>query len=111
MRRRGCPMGEFAMHMRLEVFVATADPAAVGVAQPAAAQPAAASPGAPAEASVSVPREVLERYVGRYDFAGTIATIALTADGQLTSELAGQPPTPLRAVSASEFVADAVGAR
>src|SRR6187402_1419531 len=104
-------MGEFAMHTRIEVFVAAAVAALAGVAQPAVAQPAPPPPTAPAEASVSVPREVLERYVGLYDFAGTIATIALTPDGQLTSELAGQPPTPLRAVSASEFVADAVGAR
>ena len=104
-------MGELAMHTRIEVFIAATVAALVGAAQPAAAQPAAASPAAPAEASVSVPREMLERYVGRYDFNGTIATVALTADGQLTSQLAGQPPTPLRAVSTSEFVADTVGAR
>jgi hypothetical protein len=41
-----------------------------------------------------VPREVLERYVGRYELNGTIVTVGLTEDGRLTAQLAGQPPAP-----------------
>jgi hypothetical protein len=67
-------MGEFAIHTRIEVFVAAAAAVLAGVAQPAEAQPAAALPAAPAEASASVPREVLERYVGRYELNGAILT-------------------------------------
>ena len=105
-------MGEFAMHTRIELFVAAAVTAAVGVAQPAAAQPAPAPPAAPAEAAVSVPREVLERYVGRYELNGAILTVGLTGDGRLTAELSGQPPgPPMRTVSANEFANDAVGVR
>ena len=105
-------MGEFAMHTRIELFVAAAAAALVGAAQPVAAQPAGAPPAAPAEASVSVPREVLERYVGRYELNGAILTIGLTGDGRLTAELSGQPPgPPMRTVSANEFANDAVGVR
>ncbi len=82
------------------------------VASSATVQPAPAQPAASAEASVSVPREVLERYVGRYELNGTIATVGLTDDGRLTVRLTGQPPgPPLRAVSPNEFVADAAGVR
>jgi hypothetical protein len=103
-------MGELAMHIRIEVFVAAAVAALAGVAQPAEAQPAAASPAAPAEASVVVPRAVLERYVGRYELNGAILTVGLTGDGRLTAELSGQPPgPPMRTVSANEFANDAVG--
>ena len=74
-------------------------------ALPFAASPAAAQPAPSAEASVSVPREVLERYVGRYELNGTIATVGADRDGRLTAQLAGQPPgPPLRTVSANEFV-------
>jgi hypothetical protein len=47
-----------------------------------------------ADPGVSVPREVLERYVGRYELNGTIVTVGLTEDGRLTAQLAGQPPAP-----------------
>jgi len=100
------------MRMRIEMFVAAALVALPGVAQPAQAQPAAASPAAPAEASVPVPREVLERYVGCYELNGTVATVGLTDDARLTVRLTGQPPgPPLRTVSANEFSVDAIGAR
>lgn len=82
------------------------------VAWPATAQPGPAQPAPSAKASVSVPREVLERYVGRYALNGTIATISLTDDGRLTSRLAGQPAaTPLRPVGTNEFAIDSIGAR
>src|SRR5829696_318696 len=79
---------------------------------PFAASPAAAQPAPAANVSASVPREVLERYVGRYELNGTTVTIGLTEDGRLTSQLAGQPAgPPLRTVSANEFAADALGVR
>jgi hypothetical protein len=79
---------------------------------PVLAQPASAPPPPSAKASVSVPRNVLERYVGRYALNGTIATVGLTDDGRLTVQLTGQPMgPPLRAVSANEFVGDAAGVR
>jgi hypothetical protein len=105
-------MGELIMHRRIEVFVAAAVATLAGIAQPAQAQPAPAPPAAPAEASVSVPREVLERYVGRYELNGAILTVGVTGDGRLTAQLSGQPPgPPMRSVSATEFAADAVGVR
>ena len=77
-----------------------------------AAQPALAPPASSAEAAVSVPREVLERYVGRYELNGGILTVGLTDDGRLTAQLSGQPAgSPLRTVSANEFANDAVGVR
>lgn len=59
-----------------------------------------------------IPRAVLERYVGRYELNGTIATIGLTPDDRLTVQLTGQPMgAPLRAVSSDEFAGDAAGVR
>ncbi len=83
------------------------------LSQPApAAPPPSASPAPRADAAVSVPREVLERYAGRYELNGTTVTVGVTGDGRLTAQLAGQPPgPPLRTVSANEFVADAAGVR
>lgn len=106
-------MGEFVIHRPAAVLFAAAAAATLAAApQPTSAQPAAASPAAPAEASVPVPREVLERYVGRYAINGAVLTVGVSADGRLTAELSGQPPhPPLRAVSASEFSIDAIGAR
>ena len=81
-------------------------------AAPASAQPVSAQPAASAQASVAVPREVLERYVGRYALNGTVATVSLTDDGRLTVRLEGQPPgPPFRAVGASEFVNEGAGVR
>jgi hypothetical protein len=90
--------------------------ATVPTAPPAASQPALAvqpTPPSPSvEAPGAVPREVLERYVGRYELNGTTVTVGVTDDGRLTAQLAGQPPgPPLRTVSANEFVSDAVGVR
>jgi len=82
------------------------------VASPIAALPASAQQLSAAPASVTVPREVLQRYVGRYALNGTIATVGLTSDGQVTVQLTGQPAgPPLRTVSANEFVSDAAGVR
>ena len=59
-----------------------------------------------------VPHAVLERYVGRYELNGTIATIGLTPDDRLTVQLTGQPMgPPLRTVSAYVFAGDAAGVR
>ena len=81
-------------------------------ASPIAPQPASAQPAPSADASVSVSREVLERYVGCYELNNTVATVGLTEDGRLTARLTGQPPgPPLRTVSANEFAVDAIGAR
>ncbi len=66
-------------------------------------------PAAPA--AVAVDPTVLRSYVGAYQTAGPLATIALTEAGGLTIQLAGQPAFPLRAVSATEFNVDQVGAR
>lgn len=82
------------------------------VASPTAAQTDPAQPTPSVEASVSVSREVLERYVGRYELNGAILTIGLASDDRLTAELSGQPPgPPLRTVSANEFTVDAIGVR
>ena len=82
------------------------------VATPASAQPLPAPPAPSAQASVAVPRNVLERYVGRYALNGTVATVSLTDDGRLAVRLEGQPPgPPLRAAGTSEFVNDAAGVR
>jgi CubicO group peptidase (beta-lactamase class C family) len=59
-----------------------------------------------------VTRAMLERYVGRYELNGTIATIGLTTDNRLTVQLTGQPVgAPLRTVSADEFAGDQAGVR
>ena len=82
------------------------------VSTPAAAQPAPAQPAPSAEASVAVPREVLERYVGHYALNGSLVTVSITEDNRLKAQLDGQPPAPpLRAVSENEFSADAVCVR
>ena len=59
----------------------------------------------PAEAAaVTVPRETLARYAGRYDLPPIgVFTIALTEAGTLTAQLTGQPALPLVAISATEF--------
>ena len=60
----------------------------------------------------TVSREVLERYVGRYQLEGTVATIGLTDDNRLTVQLTGQPgASPLRTVGPNEFAGDAAGVR
>ncbi len=82
------------------------------LAGPLVAQAPAPALVAGETAAPAVRREVLERYVGRYELNGTVVTVGVTEDGRLTAQLAGQPPgPPLRTVSANEFVADAVGVR
>ncbi|MBO9517556.1 MAG: serine hydrolase [Porphyrobacter sp.] len=82
------------------------------MALPGAAQQAASEPVADQAPSPSVPRLVLERYVGRYELNGTTVTVALTDDDRVTVQLAGQPVSlPLRTVSENEFAGDAAGVR
>lgn len=92
-------------------WLAIAAPLAAIMSSASLAQSGPQPAAPPSQASVPVPRDVLERYVGRYALNGTIATVSVTDDGRLNIELAGQPKgPPLRAVSANEFVADAAGA-
>ncbi len=56
-----------------------------GLAIPCAAQPVAFRAGSrPGRLPPSVPRSVLERYVGRYELNGTVVTVGLTDDDRLT---------------------------
>ncbi|GAA0269361.1 hypothetical protein GCM10009127_06600 [Alteraurantiacibacter aestuarii] len=83
------------------------------VTEPLNTLPAVAqSTAAPADPTVSVAREVLERYAGRYQLNDTIVTVTVTEDGRMNIQLAGQPAgPPMRTVSASEFANDAAGVR
>lgn len=84
--------------------------AGAGLALPGAAQTVASEPVADPAPSPSVPRSVLERYVGRYELNGTIVTVGLTDDDRLTVQLTGQPVSPpLRTVGPNEFAGDAAG--
>lgn len=77
-----------------------------------AAQSVAPSAAISSQPAVSVPRAVLERYVGRYALNNTVATVSLTDDDRLRVALAGQPEgPPLRAVGPNEFVAEPAGVR
>ena len=80
------------------LLVLTAVPPLSAEAQTGSAQPTPVNPAPSAETSVSVPRKVLERYVGNYELNGTVATVSVTDDGRLTVRLAGRPAgPPLRA--------------
>lgn len=57
----------------------------------------------PEAAAVTVPREVLERYVGRYALGPAVLTIALTDAGTLTAQATGQPVIPLTATGSATF--------
>ncbi|TFI58096.1 class A beta-lactamase-related serine hydrolase [Sphingomonas parva] len=61
--------------------------------------------------AAAVPREVLQRYLGRYAIGAAHGTIAWGKGDSLTIQLAGQPALPLRAVSETEFDVPAVDAR
>ena len=50
-----------------------------------------------------MPREVLERYVGRYALGPAVLTIALTGGGTLTAQATGQPVIPLTATGEATF--------
>jgi hypothetical protein len=66
----------------------------------------------PAEApAVAVPRDVLERYVGRFALGPATLTIAFAADGGLTAQLTGQPPIPLIATGTDTFRTQGIEAR
>ena len=96
----------------LSRILAAASIAGAVVALPIAAQPAGSELSADSAPPPSVPRSVLERYVGRYELNGTIVTVGLTDDDRLTVQLTGQPvSSPLRTVSANEFAGDAAGVR
>jgi D-alanyl-D-alanine carboxypeptidase len=58
-----------------------------------------------------VERAVLETYVGRYTTMGPTVDIAMDEGGGLTVQLTDQPAIPMRAVSATEFIVEGVGAR
>jgi CubicO group peptidase (beta-lactamase class C family) len=73
---------------------------------------ALSGPIPPEAAAITLPRAVLERYVGSYAFGPATLTIAFTADGTgLTGQLTGQPPIPLIPVGEGEFKAEGVDAR
>lgn len=57
----------------------------------------------PEAAAVTVPREVLERYVGRYALGPAVLTIALTDAGTLTAQATGQLVIPLTATGPATF--------
>ena len=58
-----------------------------------------------------VPRAVLDAYAGTYSSPVAPITIAVREDGMLTLKFGGQPATPLRAISESEFAAIGVDAK
>jgi D-alanyl-D-alanine carboxypeptidase len=65
----------------------------------------------PAEAAaVTLPRNVLERYVGAYRMPIGQLTVAVDSEGALTAQLPGQPPVHLDATSETEFRVREVGA-
>mgnify|MGYP000091248995 CR=1 FL=1 len=68
-------------------------------------------PVPPEPAAASVPRETLERYVGRYALPRGPVAVALGEDGRLTVRLGGQRALPLRPTSATEFRVEGVDAR
>ena len=65
----------------------------------------------PVVVEVNVPRDKLAAYAGTYSTPMGKATVALSDDGKLTVQLAGQPALGLRATSESEFLVDKVGAK
>jgi D-alanyl-D-alanine carboxypeptidase len=68
-------------------------------------------PVPPEPAVASVPRETLERYVGRYALPHGAVAVAMGEDGRLTVQLGGQRALPLRPTSATEFRVEGVDAR
>ncbi|HYJ81577.1 MAG TPA: hypothetical protein VEW26_01875, partial [Allosphingosinicella sp.] len=70
-----------------------------------------AGPVPPEAQPFAVARATLERYVGTYSLDQAKATVAWAGENGLTMQLTGQPSFPLRAVSATEFRIDSVGAR
>jgi CubicO group peptidase (beta-lactamase class C family) len=64
----------------------------------------------PEAAAIEVPREVLERYAGRYALGPATLTIAFGPEGGLIAELTGQPPVTLTAIGPAEFRVEEVDA-
>jgi CubicO group peptidase (beta-lactamase class C family) len=60
---------------------------------------------------VTVPREILAAYVGRYATGGPVVAIVLGADGRLSAQMGEQRPVLLRPTSATEFEVEGVEAR
>ena len=66
----------------------------------------------PVEAkAAAVPRATLERYIGSFSSPIGVGTVAWGESDTLTFQLAGQPAVPIKALSATEFEAAAVGAK
>jgi len=64
----------------------------------------------PESAAIAVPREVLERYTGRYALGPAALAIAFAPDGSLTAELTGQPVVALTPIGPGEFRVEDVDA-
>ncbi len=65
----------------------------------------------PDDPAVQVPRDVLERYVGRYALQPGVVVDVTVEDGRLFAEATGQPRFELVPISETQFVVPAVGAR
>ena len=73
---------------------------------------AARTGDAPPEApTVTVPRAILQSYVGTYVSAGPRIAVTLGEDGRLNVTLGGPRPLPTRAISETEFQLEAADVR
>jgi CubicO group peptidase (beta-lactamase class C family) len=61
--------------------------------------------------AIDVPRAKLERYVGRYQLAPKVTNTIALVDGQLTTQLTGQPVLPIFAESETKFFLKVVDAQ
>jgi CubicO group peptidase (beta-lactamase class C family) len=68
-------------------------------------------PVPPPPAGVAVARDTLQRYVGTYSVHGSKVGITMAETGGLVVHAPGDTPRPLRAMSATEFDVDGIGAR
>ncbi len=68
-------------------------------------------PVPPEAEAAAVPRDRLASYIGSYALGRGTATIAWGEGDSLTVQLTGQPATPLRAISDTEFQVQGVDAR
>lgn len=78
----------------------------VEVHRPDRARPQLAVRTGPVPPPLTVARDVLQSYVGTYQTETVALAVALAGDGSLTIAPAGQPPMPMRPVSATEFRID-----
>ncbi|MEO7634173.1 MAG: serine hydrolase domain-containing protein [Sphingomicrobium sp.] len=65
----------------------------------------------PEAKAAEVPRATLQSYVGTYTSPIGVLTIVLTPEGAITAQLSGQPPIPLKAISATVFATVGVDAQ